>query len=101
MVTGTYQVLEYNPSSSTPRTCIDCRQCKRSVIEAIGLSYIRSAKSYLQQGQLLVLAGCFSGENQHTATVITGGDVREGESTYPSPDENYKSSALEVDQRIW
>ena len=55
----------------------------------------------LQQGQLLVLAGCFSGENQHTATVITGGDAREGESTYPSPDESYKSSALEVDQRIW
>ena len=47
------------------------------------------------------MAGCFSGEIQHTATVITGGDAREGESTYPSPDENYKSSALEVEQHIW
>ena len=50
--TSSHTHTTFNPSSPIPRpwrTCIDCRQCKRSVIEAIGLSYIRSAKYYLQQ----------------------------------------------------
>lgn len=84
------------PTSEVPRPwrgCIECRQCKRSLVEAIGLSLLRTAHTELRPGQKLIISGCFHGGDS-MAAVITGGTQ-----SHPAPE--YQSSALEVDQRIW
>ena len=70
---------------------ISCRTCKRSIVEAIGLSYLRNR---LTQGQqVLMLAGCFSGEGEDVPVLISGDSL-------PQPTDNYSSNA-EADICIW
>ena len=55
-----------DPKSAVPRPWrdyLECRKCKRCIVEALGWAYLRTAKSYLRDGQSFVLAGCFSGES--------------------------------------
>ena len=75
---------------------LQCKQCKRSIVESIGWAFLRTAKSLLLAGQVLVLGGCFSGESQDNAWIITGGDVAP-----PQPSPNYSSNAQEADMRVW
>ena len=46
---------------------LDCRECKRSIVEAIGLSLLQQGQSLLRGTQKLVITGCFSGENENDA----------------------------------
>ena len=68
-------------SPSTPvkrpwREYINCRQCKRSIVEALGLAYLQRAGHNLHQGQSLVLGGCFSADTaMTTAWVVYGGVI--------------------------
>lgn len=85
----------FTPLTATPsawRTILGCRQCKRSLIEAIGLSYMQSAKFKLRSGQTLILSGCFSG---------TASTVCISANSLPTPDSQYTSNAEEADMRIW
>ena len=66
-------ILHLNNTSTHPsatsgipqawREHLECRSCKRSIIEAIGLAYLQKGCSLLRVGHALILAGCFSGEN--------------------------------------
>ena len=68
--------------------------CKRSIIEAIGLLYIQSARFIIGQNKRLVLAGCFSGEENNVPIVISGDEA------LPTPDLRYKTCAMEADMQI-
>ena len=57
-------------------------ECKQSIVEAIGLSFLQTGKFMLHPNQAIVLAGCFSGEGEDNAWVILPGDTSIPE---PSP----------------
>ena len=91
-----HQHADFSPTTSTPaaaawRSILDCRQCKKSLIEAIGLSYLQSARYKLKNGQTLILSGCFSSS---TTFRITGNSL-------PFPESVYSSNADEADMRMW
>ena len=64
-------------------------------MEAIGWTYLRTAKQHLRGGQVFVIAGCFSGDSQDDAWIITGDE------TLPQSTSRYRSNAQEADMRIW
>ena len=90
--------------SFTPTTTMDsewneyikCCTCKHSIIEALGLCYLQKMRHNLSVGQRLVLAGCFSGEDENNAVIITD-NVQE----LPQQDERYDTDGEEADIRIW
>lgn len=93
-----HQHKTFTPSTtiSIPwRSLIDCRQCKRSVVEAIGLSYIQSIRLHLQPGQTLYLSGCFPETGYHSTYRMSGNE------SLPIPDLRYRSNSNEADMRIW
>ena len=87
--------ISLTPQSEIPkpwRQYLDCRQCKRSIAETLGWVYLHTAKDHLKDGQVLVLAGCFSGESQGDAWVITG------DGTLLHTTSRYTSNS---DMRVW
>ena len=67
--------IVFTPDTPIPngwRKYIDCRQCKRSIIEAVGAAYLRSARFMLFPNQILIISGCFSGDGSNQAWVIKG-----------------------------
>lgn len=60
---------QHNHQNFTPTTLIppnwcqfiQCRQCKQSIIEAIGLAYLQIGGQFLKNEQRFIIAGCFSG----------------------------------------
>ena len=88
--------ITFTPETALPRVrrdCIECRQCKKSIVEAIGLALLRSARSRLFSEQKLILAGCFSGPVEHTAWAITSNEK-------PQPLPEFSTNA-KADMRIW
>jgi hypothetical protein len=77
------------------REYLECSQCKRAIVEILGLIYLRSIRHCLQHDQTMVLAGCFSGENQDNAWKVVGGQ------DLPECTTTYTSNAQEADMRIW
>ncbi len=77
------------------REHLECRQCKRAIVEALGWVFLHTGKNHLQGNQTLVLAGCFSGATQDDAWIITGGG------TLPHSTERFRSNAQEADMRVW
>ena len=70
---STHEHIHFEPSTKVLkswRAYIECRKCKRSVIEAIGLSYIQIARFIIGHEKQLVLAGCFSGEERTTFLLL-------------------------------
>ena len=91
-----HEHAQFSPSTPVKRPWreyINCRQCKRSIIIALGLAYLQRAGHNLLQGQSLVLGGCISAEM--TAWVVRGGDL------FPQPEPAYSSNSPEADMRLW
>ena len=89
--------IEFTPHTAIPRPWqeyVQCRQCKRALIEALGLVYLQTGRFSLYPGQKLVFSGCFSGNAEDTAWVIVKGSL-------PQPEPIYSSSAQEADMRVW
>ena len=92
--------LSFFPNTQIPnswKSYVDCRNCKRSVIEALGLSlglsYVQSARFKLKADQHLIIAGCLP----------DGGmpQIISGDGNLPSTEHKYQTSAEEADMRIW
>ncbi len=95
-----HEHISFSPQTPTPQLWCDyiqCRECKRSIVEAIGLSYLQKGWVFLHQNQTLILAGCFSGEGENDAWIIHPSDV----STIAEPLTAYQSNAVKADARIW
>ncbi len=89
--------MVFSPSCTVPiawNTYINCRECKRSIIEAVGLSYLKSARFKLRTGQSLFLSGWFLGTNDISIFCISA-------SSLPCPDSRYTSNSVDADMRIW
>ena len=94
--TDNHQHISFLPNTTIPhnwRTYIECRKCKRAIIEAIGMSYIQSARFRLKPDQKLIVAGCFSDSG---APWVVSGD-----GTLPTIELQYNTNAEEADMRIW
>ena len=59
-------------------------------------AYLCNAKAYLRAGQVLVLAGCFSGGSQDNAWVVTADGTNPTQISH-----NYTSNAQEADMHVW
>ena len=87
--------ITLTPHSNIPRPWrdyLECRKCKRTIVETLVLTF---ARIELFVGQLLILSGCFSNDNMDNAWVITEGSVT------PQVSDIYKCNALEADSRVW
>ena len=49
---------------------MDCKQCKRTLVETLGFVLFKNATHHLEKDQKLVLAGCFSGANEDDSQVM-------------------------------
>ena len=81
--------------STAWRSLIDCRQCKRSIIEAIGLSFMQTIRLKLKSDQTLYLSGCFPTTGHNSTYRMSGNEF------LPTPDVRYKTNSDEADMRIW
>ena len=62
-----HQHISFTPETALPQAgpeYIGCRVCKRSIVEGIGLTFLKQGSYMVRPGQKLVLAGCFSGSTQ-------------------------------------
>ena len=95
---SSHQHIKFNPSTDIATiswsSFIACRQCKYSIIEAIGLSFLQSIRLQLRPGHVLYLSGCFG----NNSTFILSGNHSQ---SLPSPASNYMSNSAEADMRTW
>ena len=66
-------------------------------MEAVGLSYLRKGRPFLHQTQSLIIAGCFSGQDDSNAWVTHPSHV----SAIAEPLPEYHSNVVEADTSIW
>ena len=75
------------------RDHLQCRECKRHLVEYLGKSFMQHAPHILRGSQKVVLAGCFTGDAEDQAWEVSANDVQ------PNPLLN--CSAEEADTRVW
>ena len=83
------------PHSTIPngwQAYLECRQCKRSVVEAIGLSIMQQGRFLLKR---LLIAGSFTGDGEDLAWLINTNEIT------PERLLEYQSNAEEADNRMW
>jgi len=93
-----HQHIAFTPTTKVPgnwQSYIRCRQCKRSLIEAIGLSFMQSTRFQLRDGQTLYLSGCFPGVG-----ISSTYELKANKLSLPAPELKYKSNCDETDTRI-
>lgn len=73
---------------------INCRACKRSLVQFLTKYFLSHASKYMRDGQSLLLAGGFEGDIEDTAWTVTKG-------TTPQPNPIYTCAAEETDTRLW
>ena len=76
------------------RLFIQCRECKRSIIQALGLSYLQTARFKLLHDPKLILAGCFTHATDTNPLIIYGNG------SLPEQITEYRTNAEEADI-IW
>ena len=92
-----HQHCPFTPETNVPnkwQEYLQCQQCKRSIVEAVGLALLQKGRYFLVGQQRLLLAGCFSGKGENNAWLL------KGEVSTEQP-EQYYSTAQEADSRIW
>ena len=73
---------------------LNCRVCKRKLVNYVGNFFLDRAGTYLETGQTLYVAGCFEGETVNTAWFVH-------EDKRPQPHPAFTCNAEEADTRIW
>ena len=93
-----HEHISFSSHTSIPQgwhEYIECRTCKQSVVEVIGLSYLVKGSMLLKADQRLIIAGCYSGENGNDAWIIHSNAMT------PEIATEYHTNAVEADSRIW
>lgn len=75
------------------RDHLQCRECKRNLVEHLGKSIMQHAPDILHGNQKVVLAGCFTGDAQDQAWELSANNAQ------PNPLLN--CSTEEAETRIW
>ena len=63
-----HQHHSFNPDTEIPSSWqeyLQCQNCKRAIVEAVGLALLQKGRYFLKRQQKLVLAGCFSGTGEN------------------------------------
>ena len=97
-VGNSHEHITFTPSTKVPqtwRTFIECRKYKRSIIQALGLAYLQSARFKLQHHHKLIVAGCFD-QSTHSSPMVIHGNGH-----LPEPIRKYETNAEEADMIIW
>ena len=92
-----HQHYSFMPHSIIPngwQGYLECRQCKRSIVEAIGLSVIQQGRFLLKNHQRLLVAGCFTGDGEDFAWLICTDEITADRLP------QYRSNAEEADNRV-
>ena len=79
-----HNYLTFTPDTTIPprwQEFIDCRECKRSIVEAMGLFLLQHGRFLLRVTQKLVISGCFSGTNEDDARVVSANELVPEQST--------------------
>ena len=74
-----HQHAQFSDDSEIPqkwRDHLQCRKCKRHLVEYLGKSIMQHAPSILLISQKVVLAGCFMGDAQDQAWEISANDMQ-------------------------
>ncbi len=93
---ATHQHITFTPTTQPPakwREFLECRQCKRSIIEAITLAFIKSLRFKLKPHQKMIIAGSYP--VHHPPYSISG------DGYLPTSAPQYLSTAEEADLRVW
>jgi len=93
-----HQHIEFIPSTNIPpkwQDYLDCRDCKRSIVESIGLYFLRQGRLLLRANQKLILSGCFSGTNDNNAWIVSASSI------IPELTTQYHTNSQEADNRVW
>ena len=93
MVLEHYHISTIMPSKWQDH--VECHECKWSIVELIGLSLLQHGRLLLHEHQRLVISGCFSGENDNYAWILSSNEL------LPEQMAAYHTSAEEADNRIW
>ena len=73
-----YDHIPFTPQTSIPQRWqeyLECRECKWSIVEAVGLSFLQKGQLFVMGCQNLVIAGCLSREGENNAWVIHSSEV--------------------------
>ena len=73
-----YQHCSFSPEASVLnkwQEYLQCQQCKRSIVEVIGLALLQRGRYFLLGKQKFLLAGCFSGKDENNAWLLQEGEV--------------------------
>lgn len=95
---SSHEHMIFTQSTTLPaawRAYIECHECKRSIIQAIGTSYLSTLRFIVPEGKCLVVAGCYSDDSGNRAWVIEGGAM------VPQQEPHYTTTAEEADMRMW
>ena len=93
-----HEHISFTPQTSIPQgwqEYLECRECKRSIVEVVGLSFLQKGQLFLTGCQNVVIAGCLSGEGENNAWAICSSEA------IAEPLPQYQSNAEEADNRIW
>jgi hypothetical protein len=95
----THEHISFNSLTILPHqlwsSILECRQCKASVVKAVGSSFFKNSRFWLEGQQTLVLAGCFDDD---TVWVVEAPGIT---NAVPQPEPMFRSNAREGDQLIW
>lgn len=95
-VSPDHKHVEFSDVSCIPskwREHLSCRICKRALVVYLGQAFGQYAQSLIHGNKQLVLAGCFDGDSEDQAWVVSSSDKQ------PYPFLN--CDAEEADTRVW
>ena len=61
---------------------IGCRACKYNLVQSIGQCFLRESRYWIHGSQHIVLSGCFSGDDDNLAWVISSDTIPQPEPLY-------------------
>ena len=93
----THKTFESDCNLDKPwQEILKCRTCKYSLVKSIGQCLLKKSRFWLIGNQLIILSGCFSGDEDNLAWIITSHNIG-----LPQPEPNYHTDSEEADLRIW
>lgn len=87
----------FSTESSIPRPWrdyLDCRKCKRSMIESLAIAFCKRAGISLKNRQKLILTGCMTNGEDYGWELTAGNPV-------PKLTTEFSSNSPEADMRVW
>ena len=94
----THKTFQCNSTTDMPwQELISCRTCKFKLVQFLGQCLFRESRFWINGSQKFILSGCFSGQEDDVAWIISSSDV----GTIPQPEPLFHTNSEEADHRVW